>query len=103
MSQTRNSASLVHNHILYNGKTECQRSLTWQGLERETRTKGLQWPTFFTLSNMDQFGQISPVTGPMRGEIELSQVLKLVSQFVQQRPWQIRQCWHLSSTKADSR
>lgn len=40
---------------------------------------------------MDQFDQISPVTGPMRGEIDLSQVLKLVSQFVQQYPWQIRQ------------
>lgn len=26
---------------------------------------------------MNQFGQISPVTGPLRGKIELSQVLKL--------------------------
>lgn len=47
LSHTRDSASFVHNHILYNEKMECQRGLIKQrlDLERETKTKGLRLPT----------------------------------------------------------
>lgn len=80
MSHTGDSASLVHNHILYNEKIECQRGLTRQGsdLGKETRTKVLQLPTFiYTIEHESIWSSQSS------NREKLSQVFQLVGQFVQ--------------------